>query len=113
MKYQNGLKSKLHKNRYIVYHKERGIFVGVLSGYAIFSKNDVTETYEVYGFETLEKAKNFFEQSVPGMADQVLYEPIQSNSEYISVIDIIKAGKKHLDIEELFLHLPVENELPC
>lgn len=114
MKYQNGLKQKMRKKtRYIVYHQERGIFVGVLSGYAIFSKNDATDTYEVYGFETLQKAKDFFEGSVPGMADQVLYEEIESETEYVSVIDLVKSGKKHLDIYELFLNLPAENELIC
>lgn len=112
MKSQNGL-NNMREHRTIAYHKERGIFVGVLEGYAIFSKNDPTENYEVYGFESLEKAKNFFEQSVPGMRDKILYEKVQCNSEYVSVIDIIKSGNRNLDIAELFMNLPCENEFPC
>lgn len=112
MKSQNG-SNNMRKHRTIVYHKEKGIFVGVFEGYAIFTKNDPTENYEVYGFKSLDSAKNFFEQSVPGMKDQILFEDIPCHSEYVSVIDLIKAKKKNLDLTDLFMNLPCENKFPC
>ena len=109
----NGLKSNKRSKKVIVHHPTKGIFIGVLSGYAIFSKNDPMGNYEVYGFASLEKAKKFFRDNVPGMKDDVLYEEIESYSEYVNVIDIIKSKKTHLDIEDLFTNLPEYNEIPC
>lgn len=112
--YPNGSKSNKRSKKVIVYHPIRGIFIGVLSGYAIFSKNDPMGNYEVYGgFDSLEKAKNFFRDNVPGMKDNILYEEIESYSEYVNVIDIIKSKKTNLDIENLFVNLPEYNEIPC
>lgn len=101
------------KTKVIVSHPEKGIFVGVMGGYAIFSETDTSGSFYVYGFETLEKAQKFFNENVPSMKDSVAYNPIKSTSEYVSVVDIIKSKVPDVNTTQLFLNLPCENEFLC
>ena len=110
MIHPNGSK-ETQKNRIVANHIDKGFFVGAVNGYAVFSKDDPYYSYQIYGFASKKTAMEFFENSLPKLAADMNYIEVGSHSEYVSVIDLIKAGVN--DLEDLFLNLPVETEFYC
>jgi hypothetical protein len=80
------------KKKVIVISTEKGIFLGSISNYAIFSKTDPIGFPKAYGFESMEEAHNFIHTAFPKSANTMFYVPILSDSDYVSVVDIIKQG---------------------
>ena len=102
---------KSDKKRVIVHLQDKGFFVGAVNGYAVFSKDDPYYSYQIYGFASKKTAMDFFENSLPKLAADMNYIEVGSRSEYVSVVDLIKAGVN--DLDDLFLNLPVETDLLC
>jgi hypothetical protein len=99
-------------NTYIAFHREKGIYLGVMSGFALFSANNLALTYKAIRFESEKEVYDFFKKAVPKVANEIEAIPVYTESKdhvYISVIDIIKSGhKKHVD--SLLEHMPTYNE---
>lgn len=81
------------KHRTIAINPEKGIFLGSVAGYAVFSKTDPIGIAKAYGFDSPEDAKRFFETALPVMSNNMIYPVITTSSEdYVSCVDIIKSG---------------------
>jgi hypothetical protein len=97
---------------YIAFHEERGIYLGILAGFALFSNNNLAFTYKAIRFESAEEVYGFFKKAVPKIADEIQAIPVYTESKddsYISVIDIIKSGHK-AHVNSLFENMPTYNE---
>lgn len=80
------------KTRTIAISPEKGIFLGSVGGYAVFSKTDPIGLHKAYGFQSPEAAKEFFDGALPSVANTMFYPMIETQSEYVSCVDIIKQG---------------------
>lgn len=80
------------KKKVIVISTEKGIFLGSISSYAIFSKTDPIGFPKAYGFDTMEEAHKFVDKAMPNHANTMFYVPILTDTDYVSVVDIIKQG---------------------
>lgn len=77
--------------RTLLIEKDRGVFIGAVAGYAIFSKDPIGLS-RAYTFESPEIAKNFVSSSLSHFANNAIYVEIDLKEQYASCIDIIKAG---------------------
>lgn len=86
--------------KYVLYDKKRGLFLGVLAGYAIFSEQDVYETTRLPSFETRDIAEKFVDDFLPKMKKRIEYLEItdDSDSDYVHIADIIKSGYKEQSV---------------
>lgn len=80
------------KTKVIAIDEDLGVFLGSTSGYAVFSKSDWIGLAKAYGFETIDSAKQFFQMYMPNKVDQMKYCVIQTPTDYVSCVDIIKHG---------------------
>lgn len=97
------------KKRVIAINPDKGIFLGTVAGYAIFSKNDPIGISKAYGFESPEVAKEFFGDSLPSYANTMLYPVIETETDYVSCVDIIKQGyEKYTHYMVDYLDMPSE-----
>lgn len=95
--------------RTIAIHKEKGIFLGVIAGYAVFSKTDPIGTPKAYSFNSPEEAKKFVETSIPVSSNTMFYPEIETLSEYVSCVDIIKQGYEKYTYNMMdYLDMPSE-----
>lgn len=95
----------------IIVENDRGVFLGLYSNAAIFSKNDPFESSKAYGFKGKDDAKAFIEKYLPHFSETVQYIDIPTDQlVYVSVADIIKAGYSHYT-EELFLRMPTNETI--
>lgn len=95
--------------RVIAISTERGVFLGAISGYAIFSKTDPIGIPKAYGFDTVEAAKYFVQTSLPSFANTMFYPEIETDSNYVSVVDIIKQGYERYTFN-MMDYLPMPSE---
>lgn len=99
------------KEKVLINHLSRGIFIGSMEGYAVFSKNDPLHSYVSYAFDSENEAKVFsekyFSQELSFLEYLKVSQTIQVNPEnqYVHVIDLIKSGHKE-NSKELFINLP-------
>jgi hypothetical protein len=90
----------------IIIEESRGVFLGIYSTAAIFSKTDPLENTKAYGFKNKQAAKDFVGKYLPYLADKVDYIDIPTdNSTYVDAIDIIRAGHSQ-HATELFMNMP-------
>lgn len=81
------------KTRTIAINPEKGIFLGSVAGYAVFSKTDPVGIPKAYGFDSPDEAKKFFDTALPMMSNNMIYPVITTLSDdYVSCVDIIKCG---------------------
>lgn len=80
------------KKRAIAINPDKGIFLGSVAGYAVFSKTDPIGISKAYGFDTPDDARDFFERALPSFANTMFYPVIETNDDYVSCVDIIKQG---------------------
>lgn len=80
------------KKKYIIINKEKGVFLGAYSGYAFFAKTDPVGIPKAFAFDTPEVATLFINSNMARYANNTFYAPIETNSTYPSVAEIIKAG---------------------
>ena len=100
------------KTKYIVISPEKGIFLGAVQGYALFSKSNPMGMNSACGFDSIDDAKEFIRTSLPSVANTVFYPEIPTSSDYVSCIDIIKQGygmhthsmMDYLDMQSESLH---------
>jgi hypothetical protein len=96
---------------YIAFHEDKGIYLGVYMGYAMFSNTDMPSSSKAVRFENKEEVHIFFEKMLPKLAAGISAIAINtnSNSDYISVSDILKSGhKKHT--ESMIENIPALSE---
>jgi hypothetical protein len=71
---------------------EKGIFLGSVSGYAIFSKSDPIGLSSAIGFDSVETAQEFFGKALPNVANTMIFPEFETSAEHVSCVDIIKQG---------------------
>jgi hypothetical protein len=92
---------------FIAFHEDKGIYIGVFAGFALFSTNNLAYTYKAIRFESETELKDFFEKSVPAVSQAIQAISIETDSTdyYVDVVDILKSGHtKHT--ESLLEHFP-------
>lgn len=77
--------------RTVFIEKNRGVFIGSVGGYAIFSKDPIGLS-KAYTFKSTEIAKDFVSTSLSRFANNAIYVEMDLKDEFASCIDIIKAG---------------------
>jgi hypothetical protein len=86
---------------YIAFHENRGIFLGVTAGHAIFSGSPIFATSKAIRFNTKEAVYEFFNKTLatPIAQDiQALEVETSHAGNYVDLVDIIKAGyTKHTE----------------
>lgn len=93
--------------KYIVITPDKGVFLGALSGYALFSVTNPMGMYNAFGFESKEVAEDFVAQSIPSIANTAMYVEVDTPTKYVSCVDIIKAGYKDYTHNMMdFLEMP-------
>lgn len=98
------------KSKYIAISPEKGVFLGAVHGYALFSKSNPMGMYNACGFDSLEDARSFINASLPAIANTVFYPEIPTSSDYVSCVDIIKQGYgKHTHSMMDYLDMPSES----
>ena len=97
------------KTKTIAINPDKGIFLGSVAGYAVFSKTDPIGIPKAYGFDSPEAARKFFETSLPSTANSMFYPEIQTMSDYVSCVDIIKQGYERYTYNMVdYLDMPSE-----
>jgi|APCry1669189034_1035192.scaffolds.fasta_scaffold110637_2 hypothetical protein len=76
----------------IAINEKYGVFIGTVAGYAIFSKNDPVGSYKAYGFKNEVEAKLYFDENLSKSKKGTFFVSIDSDTDYVSCVDIIKAG---------------------
>jgi len=96
------------RNLTIIVEKDRGVFLGLYSNSAIFSKIDPLESTKAYGFKNKDDAKTFIDKYLPHFSETVEYIDIPTDQFiYVDAVDIIKAGFPHY-AKDLFINMPTE-----
>lgn len=87
----------MKKTRTIAISPEKGIFLGSVAGYAVFSKTDPFGIPKAYGFDSPEDARRFFDSAMPTISNNMIFPVISTPSDdFVSCVDIIKSGyEKH------------------
>lgn len=82
------------KKRTIAINPEKGIFLGSMGGYAVFSKTDPIGISKAYGFDSPDDAKKFFDSALPMLSNNMIFPVITTSTsdDYVSCVDIIKQG---------------------
>lgn len=78
--------------RYLLIHKEMGVFLGTYLKYVLFANSDTDEVVKVYSFEDKESACKFAKIGTNMSEEQYFVAPIQADSKYVHVVALIKAG---------------------
>lgn len=81
-------------NSYIAVHKTKGIYLGIVAGYALFSNTDAPFTSKAIRFQSVDEVMKFFESSLPNLYEGVSAIEIQTKEtgNYVDVVDILKSG---------------------
>ena len=79
---------------YIAVHEKKGIYLGVVAGYALFSNANTVFTSKAIRFETSDEVMTFFETSLPNLREGVSAVEIQTKEtvNYVDVVEILKSG---------------------
>ena len=78
--------------RYLLIHKEMGVFLGTHLKFVLFAKSDANEVVKAYSFSDEESARIFAMKGTDMSEEQYFIAPIQADSKYVHVVDLIKAG---------------------
>lgn len=97
-------------NRFIAIHDKYGIFITSINGAAFFSDNDPFGFTKCESFENEEEAKNFFEARMPDYVEEFSFIEVDSRTDKVDVVEIIKSGYDGKHTENMFLNLPAASE---
>lgn len=75
----------------VAINKDLGVFLGTVSGCAIFSKNDPIGIQSAVGFTSIEEAESYFDL-LPKAKKDLFFIEVESRTMYPTCVDIIKAG---------------------
>lgn len=93
----------------IIVNEEKGIFLGEVAGYGVFSKYDPIGIPSACGFDTPEIARQYMTMAMPMHVDEVMYKEIDTESKkYVPLSDIIKSGLEEYTYNML-KYIPVAN----
>ena len=96
---------------YIAFHEDKGIYLGVFAGHALFSASSIAFSSKAIRFKNEQDVYKFFDKSVPAMASEIVALGVETTStgSYVDVVDIIKSGHtKH--ISSMIENMPMKNE---
>jgi hypothetical protein len=86
---------------YIAFHEERGIYLGVFAGYALFSGSPIAFSSKAIRFDTEEDIYEFFSKAASKIiSEEIKAIPVETSSvgNYVDLVDILKSGhKKHTE----------------
>lgn len=85
---------------YIAVHEKKGIYLGVIAGYAVFSNTDAAFTSKAIRFQSTDEVMSFFETSLPNLYEGVTAVEVRTKEtgNYVDVVDILKSGyNNHTD----------------
>lgn len=80
---------------FIAVHEKKGIYLGAVAGYALFSNvGGVVFSSKAIRFNSADEVMKFFETSLPGLREGVSAVEIQTKEtgNYVDVVDILKSG---------------------
>ena len=79
---------------YIAVHKTKGIYLGVVSGYGLFSEAGIAFTSKAIRFDSREELHSFFDSALPNLSKEIKAVEIRTNEtgNYVDVVDILKSG---------------------
>lgn len=96
---------------YIAVHKTKGIYLGVVSGYGLFSEAGMAFTSKAIRFDSKEEIHSFFDSVLPNISKEIEPVEIRTNGtgNYVDVVDILKSGYyDHTD--SMVEALPIDND---
>lgn len=96
---------------YIAVHEKKGIYLGIVAGYALFSNTDVAFTSKAIRFQSADEVMKFFETYLPNLYEGVSAVEIQTKEtgNYVDIVDILKSGYyDHTD--SMVEALPITND---
>jgi hypothetical protein len=86
---------------YIAFHEDRGIYLGVFAGYALFSGSPMAFSSKAIRFDTEEDVHGFFRKSLKSeISAEIKAIPVETKSSghYVDLADILKSGHtKHTE----------------
>lgn len=79
--------------RVVIVHDEMGVFVGAAMGFAFWSMMDTAGQHTAVTFEGETDAREFVAEWVPAQdPDAYRYVPVQTATDWATVIDLTRAG---------------------
>jgi hypothetical protein len=96
---------------YIAFHEDKGIYLGVFAGHALFSASAIAFSSKAIRFEEEQDVYTFFNKSLPIMAKEIVALEVETAyaGNYVDVVDIIKSGhKKH--VISMVDNMPMKSE---
>jgi hypothetical protein len=96
---------------YIAFHEDRGIYLGVYLGHALFSNSSLVFSSKAIRFDSDDEVRSFFNKALPALSSEIVAIEVETSStnNYVDVVDILKSGhRKH--IETMIQNLPMLNE---
>lgn len=96
---------------YIAFHEDRGIYIGVFAGHALFSASPIAFSSKAIRFAEEQDVYEFFDKSLPNMINEIVALEVETSyaGNYVDVVDIIKSGhKKH--VNSMIKNMPMVNE---
>ena len=94
---------------YIAVHKDKGIYLGLYSGFYLFSNNAMAFSSKAIRFNTEDEIYDFFEDTTIGKMIEAISVDTKETGYYVDVVDIIKSGyTEHTDV--MIANIPMENE---
>lgn len=97
---------------YIAVCKDKGIYLGIVYGYALFSNTiDIPLTSKALRFNTAEEVYSYFKKALPSLTDNIIAIKIETKEKgsYVDVVDILKSGY-YSYTDTMVEALPVLNE---
>lgn len=86
---------------YIAFHEDRGIYLGVFAGYALFSGSPMAFSSKAIRFDTEKDVYDFFNKAASkSISEEIKAVPVETTStgNYVDLVDILKSGhKKHTE----------------
>jgi len=78
--------------RFIIIDKEMGVFLGTYGKFGLFAANEGFDVVKAVSFESEKMARNLINEYTSLEEDDYFVAPIETKENYVSVVDIIKAG---------------------
>jgi hypothetical protein len=96
---------------YIAFHEDKGIYLGVFAGHALFSASPIAFSSKAIRFEEEQDVYKFFDKSLPNISNEIVALEVDTTyaGNYVDVVDIIKSGhKKH--VSSMVDNMPMKSE---
>ena len=86
--------------KYLLVHKEKGVFLGTYLGRALFAADNEFDIVKVFSFESEEYAYEFVTKYMENQnVEDYFVVSVASQEKYVHVVDIIKSGYGELTFD--------------